>query len=45
MMLEFDMSDLGKMKHFLGVEVKQCAGGIFICQRRYAKEVLAKRYN
>lgn len=36
------MSDLGKMKHFLGVEVKQCAGGIFICQRRYAKEVLAR---
>ena len=22
MMLEFDMSDLGRMKHFLGVEVK-----------------------
>ena len=42
MMSEFDMSDLGKMKHFLGVEVKQCAGGIFICQRRYAKEVLAR---
>jgi transposase InsO family protein len=42
MMLEFDMSDLGKMKHFLGVEVKQCAGGIFICQRRYAREVLAR---
>lgn len=42
MMLEFDMSDLGKMKHFLGVKVKQCASGIFICQRRYAKEVLAR---
>lgn len=24
MMLEFDMSDLGRMKYFLGVEVKQC---------------------
>jgi hypothetical protein len=42
MMLEFDMSDLGKMKHFLGVEVKQCADGIFICQKRYAREVLAR---
>lgn len=30
------------MKHFLGVEVKQCAGGIFICQRRYAREDLAR---
>jgi hypothetical protein len=41
-MLEFNMSDLGKMKHFLGVEVKQCADGIFICQKRYAREVLAR---
>ncbi|KAK9705165.1 hypothetical protein RND81_07G037600 [Saponaria officinalis] len=40
--LEFDMSDLGKMKYFLGVEVKQCPGGIFICQRRYAREVIAR---
>jgi len=42
MMLEFEMSDLGKMKHFLGIEVKQSDGGIFICQRRYAREVLAR---
>lgn len=42
MMLEFDMSDLGRMKYFLGVEVKQCSNGIFICQRRYAREVLTK---
>ncbi|KAK9675528.1 hypothetical protein RND81_11G012900 [Saponaria officinalis] len=42
MMLEFDMSDLGKMKYFLGVEVKQCSGGIFICQRRYAKKLLTR---
>lgn len=34
------MSDLGKMKYFLGVEVKQCQDGIFICQRKYAREVL-----
>ena len=31
MMLEFDMSNLGRMKHFLGVKVKQCSDGIFIC--------------
>jgi len=42
MMAEFDMSDLGKMKHFLGMEVLQNNKGIFICQRRYAKEVLEK---
>ena len=42
MMLHFDMSDLGQMRHFLGIEVKQCANGIFICQRRYAQEVLSR---
>lgn len=42
MMMEFEMSDLGKMRHFLGVEVKQGQDGIFICQRRYAREVLAR---
>ena len=36
------MSDLGRMKHFIGVEVKQCSDGIFICQKRYAREVLAR---
>lgn len=42
MMLEFDMSDLGKMRHFLGIEVLQNSNGIFICQRRYAREVLVR---
>lgn len=42
MMQEFEMSDLGKMKHFLGVEIKQSQEGIFICQRRYAREVLTR---
>ena len=32
MQLEFDMTDLCKMRHFLR---------IFICQRRYAREILA----
>jgi len=39
---EFDMSDLGRMKYFLGVEVLQNSDGIFICQRKYAKEVLER---
>nr|CAN69875.1 hypothetical protein VITISV_030610 [Vitis vinifera] len=40
MKLEFDMIDLGKMKYFLGVEVLQNPEGIYISQRKYAKEVL-----
>ncbi|CAA7024669.1 unnamed protein product [Microthlaspi erraticum] len=37
---EFDMTDLGKMKYFLGVEVIQDADGIFIHQKKYAGELL-----
>ncbi|CAL2265083.1 unnamed protein product [Prunus armeniaca] len=39
MMLEFDMSDLGKMRYFLGVEVLQNSDGIYVSQRKYAHEV------
>lgn len=42
MMMEFEMSDLGKMKHFLGIEVKQSSDGIFIRQRRYVELVVAR---
>ena len=34
MMFEFDMTDLGKMKYFLGLEVLHKSGGIFICQKK-----------
>jgi len=37
---EFDMTDLGQMRFFLGIEVIQRSDGIFICQRKYATEVL-----
>ncbi|TXG57833.1 hypothetical protein EZV62_015662 [Acer yangbiense] len=40
--LEFDMTDSGKMKYFLGVEVLQNSEGIYISQRKYAKEVLER---
>ncbi|KAH9794818.1 Integrase catalytic domain-containing protein [Citrus sinensis] len=39
---EFEMFDLGRMKHFLGVEVVQGLTGIFISQRKYANEVLER---
>ena len=32
MQRNFAMTDLGKMRYFLGVEVKQCNEGIFISQ-------------
>ena len=31
MLREFDMTDLGKMRFFLGIEVLQKSDGIFIC--------------
>lgn len=37
---EFDMTDLRKMRFFLGIEVLQKSDGIFICQKKYAAEVL-----
>jgi len=42
MQLEFNMTDLGRMSYFLGIEVIQSDVGIFICQRRYAREMLAR---
>ncbi|KZV39334.1 retrovirus-related Pol polyprotein from transposon TNT 1-94 [Dorcoceras hygrometricum] len=42
MMQTFDMTDLGKMKYFLGIEVLQKPEGIFLCQRKYATDVLKK---
>ena len=42
MKLEFDMTDLGDMKYFLGVEILQNYEGIYISQKKYAKELLEK---
>jgi len=38
----FDMTYLGKMKYFLGIEVYQSSKGIFICQQKYAREILQR---
>ncbi|KAF2301565.1 hypothetical protein GH714_026406 [Hevea brasiliensis] len=39
---QFEMTDMGLMSYFLGIEVKQTNGSIFISQGRYAQDVLKK---
>ncbi|KAK3033406.1 hypothetical protein RJ639_032379 [Escallonia herrerae] len=39
---EFEMTDIGLISYYLGIEVKQRDDGIFISQEAYAKEVLKK---
>lgn len=39
---EFEMTDLGQMKFFLGVKVNQNSEGITLCQSQYAQEVLKR---
>ncbi|XP_057985399.1 secreted RxLR effector protein 161-like [Hevea brasiliensis] len=42
MTLEFEMTDIGLMTYYLGLEVKQIEDGIFISQEGYAKKILEK---
>lgn len=42
MMAEFEMTDLGLMKYFLGIQVRQSKGEIFISQEKYLEGVLKK---
>lgn len=42
MMEVFEMTDLGLMAFFLGMEIKQSEHEVFICQKKYAKEILKK---
>lgn len=39
---KFEMSDLGLLHYFLGIEVQQSIDGIFISQRKYAKDLLSR---
>ena len=39
---EFEMTDLGLLKYFLGIEVKQMDDGIFISQEKYAEQILER---
>lgn len=41
---EFDMSDLGKMRYFMGIEVLRTSEEIHISQSRYALEILKRFY-
>ena len=38
----FEMTNMGEMFYFLGVEIHQNHKRIFICQRKYANEVLSQ---
>ncbi|KAL5769820.1 hypothetical protein ACOSP7_013974 [Xanthoceras sorbifolium] len=40
--VRFQMKELGQLKHFLGLEVDQTLEGIFLCQQKYAKDLLKK---
>ena len=43
MKMKFEMSMVGELNYFLGLQVKQCNNGIFIFQEKYAKN-LVKRF-
>ncbi|XP_006588199.1 uncharacterized protein LOC114368337 [Glycine soja] len=38
----FEITDLGKMSYFLGMQVQQDRGEVFVSQEKYAKEILRK---
>ena len=42
MMSKYEMTDLGAMKYFLGMQVKQSSGRIFLSQEKYAEDMLKK---
>ena len=39
---EFEISMMGELSFFLGLQVKQTKDGIFLCQSKYYKEILKK---
>ena len=43
MMQEFELTDLRFLKYFLGMEVDQSLDEIFICQKKFAEDLLKKQ--
>ena len=41
-MEEYEMTNLGPMKYFLGIQVRQCKGEIFISQEKYFEDLLIR---
>ena len=39
---EFEMSMMGELKFFLGLQIRQCSSGIFINQAKYTKDLLKR---
>ena len=39
---EFEISMMGELSFFLGLQVKQSKEGIFVCQSKYCKDILKK---
>ena len=39
---QFEMTDLGTLHFFLGLEIQQTPGGMFVSQQRYVLELLEK---
>lgn len=39
---EFDMSLIGELNYFLGLQIKQLNEGTFVCQTKYFNELLKK---
>jgi hypothetical protein len=40
MQSDFEMTDLGIMKYFLGIEVDQSTKGFFVCRQKYAIDII-----
>ncbi|GKV35118.1 hypothetical protein SLEP1_g43432 [Rubroshorea leprosula] len=41
---QFDLKDLSPVNYFLGIEVTEFSGGIFLSQAKYAKDILTRAH-
>ena len=40
--VRFQMTEIGELKHFLGLEVDRTKEGLFLCQQKYTRDILQK---